>query len=232
MNDKVKKVFKWIWDSFIWLGVLLLIIDIVTKNIIVNYQDAIKNAGGRNGGVDLIPGFLGINYLINKNIAFGVSITGSDLANRLLFIFVALTITAVIIVIMVKKWDKINKYYRACLFMIISGAIGNCIDRIFYSASYLNYTDSATGQLITGVVDWIDFYGIWGFNFNIADCAVVIAAFMLIIYMIVLDIIDYVKKSKLEAKEESENTTKAISKTEQEKNKYLDNKDENDSNNG
>ena len=46
---------------------------------------------------------------------------------------------------------------------------------------------------------------------------------MLIIYMIVVDIIEYVKVNKSKPKEVEE---KVISKTEQEKNQYLDNKDE------
>ena len=109
--------------------------------------------------------------------------------------------------------------------MIIAGALGNAIDRIFFTAEYLRYIDPSTGKYITGVVDWIDFYGIWGFNFNIADSAVVVAVFMLIIYVIVTEIIAYRNKKKLEPKKEEDNT-KAVSKTEQEKNKYLENKDE------
>ena len=42
--------------------------------------------------------------------------------------------------------------------------------------------------------------------------------------MIVTDIIEYNQKKKLEPKEE--NTQKVLSKTEEEKNKYLENKDE------
>ena len=104
--------------------------------------------------------------------------------------------------------------------MIVAGALGNCIDRIFYSASYLNYVDPSTGKYITGVVDWIDFYGVWKFNFNVADIAVVVAAIMLIVYMIVMEIVEYNQKKKKEPKK-VEDTSKVVSKTEQEKNKYL-----------
>ena len=99
--------------------------------------------------------------------------------------------------------------------MIIAGAIGNAVDRIFYTAEYLNYYDIKAGRYLTGVVDWIDFYGIWGFNFNIADSAVVVAAIMLIVYMIVVDIIDYQKKKNKEPKKSIDNE-KVLSKTEQE----------------
>ncbi len=214
---KIKNILKWIFNSYIWLGVTLLVIDIITKNIVVQNQSAIMNGGGQNGGVDLIPGFLGINYVINNKIVFGLDIFKNDVATRIVFVVVALGISAGLIVFLVKKWDKLNRFYKACIMMILSGAIGNCIDRIFFSSEYLHSS-------VTGVVDWIDFYGIWGFNFNIADSAVVVAAFMLVIYMIVIEILDYAKKKKLEPKKEKDNT-KVISKTEQEKNKYLDKKD-------
>lgn len=209
MKEKFKKWGKWFFDSFIWLGILLLIIDFVSKQIVVaNSQNIISN-----GGIDLIPGFLRINYLINNTLVFGLSL-GSDTANRVSFCVVAIVIIIVVIVYLIKKWDKINKFYKAAIMMILSGAIGNVIDRLFYSPTFLN-------NPVNGVVDWIDFYGIWKFNFNIADSAVVVAAFMLIIYMIVTEIIAYSKKNKEAKKEES--NEKVISKTEQEKNKYLEN---------
>lgn len=223
MKQKIFKACKWFFDSYIWLGLLFLVADVVSKNIIVQNQDNI-----RPDGVVLIPNFLRVNYIINKNIVFGWDVFKNADANRIVFVVVALLVVAGILFYMIRKWDKINKFYKACMFMIIAGALGNCIDRLFYSASYLNYLDPSTGKYITGVVDWIDFYGVWQFNFNVADIAVVVAAFMLIIYMIVMEIVDYRKKKKLEPKKVSDNT-KVVSKTEQEKNKYLsesNNKDE------
>ena len=222
MKEKLLKALRWFFNSFIWLGLLFLVADIISKNAVIQNQDKIGD------GVVLIPNFLRVNYLINKNIVFGWDVFKNADVNRIVFVVVALLVTSVIIFIMARKWDKINRFYKACMMMIIAGALGNCIDRIFYSASYLNYIDPSTGKYITGVVDWIDFYGIWGFNFNIADSAVVVAAIMLIVYMIVTDIIDYTKKKKKEPKKVEDNT-KVVSKTELEKNKYLEesqNKDE------
>ena len=209
--DKFKKCLKWFFNSFIWLGLLLLIIDLVSKLLVVANHEYILSTGG----IVLIPNFLRINYIINNKMVFGISL-GSDTANRAVFCVAALLIVTGLIIFLIKKWDKLNKYYKACIMMILAGAIGNVIDRLFYSPAFL-------GNDVNGVVDWIDFYGIWSFNFNIADSAVVVAAFMLIIYMIVVDIIEYVKVNKSKPKEVEE---KVISKTEQEKNQYLDNKDE------
>lgn len=217
MKEKIFPKLKWFFASFIWLGLLLLIADIVSKNAVVS---AYKNGNLSGDGAILIPGFLRVQYIVNSNFVFGLDLFKNEVATRIVFVIVALGISAGIIVYLVKRWGKVNKFYKACLMMIISGAIGNSIDRIFYSSSYL-------ASAKTGVVDWIDFYGVWGFHFNVADIAVVVAAFMLIIYMIVVEILEYRKKAKLEPKTEEDNV-KVVSKTEQEKNKFLEKKDNKD----
>lgn len=224
--DKFKKGLKWFLSSFIWLAVVLLFVDILSKNLVVMNQAYTKD------GVELIPGFLRIQYIVNPNIAFGMSL-GSDVATKIVFSIVALLVVAGIIIYLVKKWVKVNKFYRATLMMIIAGAIGNVVDRLFYSAEYLNYMQG--DKYITGVVDWIDFYGIWGFHFNIADSCVVVAAFMLIIYLIVEEIIAYKKKpkQKLTKEEKAKENEKVMSKTELEKQRLLEeDKVDNDTNNG
>ncbi len=218
---KFKNALNWIFRSFIWLAVLLLFLDILSKNLVIAHGSEIV----AKGGIVLIPGFLRISYVINQNIAFGISL-GSPLVTQIVFSIFAILIVVGIIIFLVKKWDKINLYYKACAMLIIAGALGNVIDRLFYNAAYLN-ADGATG-----VVDWIDFYGVWKFNFNIADSAVVVGAFMLIIYMIVDEIIAYSKKRKalkeVEVKEAKQE--KVLSKTEREKQQLLEeSKNTNDS---
>ena len=88
--------------------------------------------------------------------------------------------------------------------LILTGALGNVIDRLFYAKS--NYC----------VVDWIDFCGIWGAIFNIADSCIVVGSIMLIVYLIVEEVKDYKIKKANEPKEE----TPVLSKTEQEKKDY------------
>lgn len=213
--NKIKKGLIWFFNSFIWLGVILLFLDILSKNLVVINQSVTKD------GVELIPGFLRIQYIVNPNIAFGMSL-GSDVATKVVFSIVAVIIAAILIYVMIKKWDKLNRFYRASFIMIIVGAIGNVIDRIFYSQEYLNFYSSAKGIYITGVVDWIDFYGIWGFHFNIADSCIVLAAIMLIVYMIVEEIVAKYKASKAAKpiktpEEKAKENEKVLSKTEQEK---------------
>ena len=103
------------------------------------------------------------------------------------------------------KGKPLSLYYKACIFLIVAGAIGNLIDRIAYTPEYL-------GVKHNGVVDWINFFGVWAFNFNIADCCVVIGAFMLAIYVIVMEVKDYLKKRNSEVVQ-----VKTLSKTEKER---------------
>lgn len=207
---KIKQGLKWFIKSYIWIGILILVLDIISKNLVVRYQANIHAGGGKNGGIDIIPGFLGINYVINPNIAFGVSL-GSPEANKIVFTIIALLISAVIVYLLIKKWDKLKTIYKVVCYMVIAGAIGNAFDRLFYTPSYLNYHGES------GVVDFIDFYGIWKFNFNVADCSVVIAAFMLVITMIVYDVKDEKKKkTSVSTIEENSEPEKILSKTEKE----------------
>ena len=61
-----------------------------------------------------------------------------------------------------------NRWLRASLALIISGGIGNMIDRI--SLGY--------------VIDMIDFYGIWPYIFNVADSFVCVGAGMMVLYCV------------------------------------------------
>lgn len=201
--QKIKKGLKWFYESNIWIGLLFLIVDIVTKNIIVAFRENIGSEG-----VVLIPNFLRISYLINNNVAFGKGFADPN-ANRIVFIVVALLVSIGIIVYLIKKWKVTRRLYKAIAFMVVAGALGNCIDRIFFSSEYLACTFRDVPPC-AGVVDWIDFYGVWSFNFNIADCAVVIAAFMLIIILIV----EAIKEAREKPKEEKKPVEKIKSKTE------------------
>ena len=95
--------------------------------------------------------------------------------------------------------------------MVVTGAIGNMIDRIFYGP-----LQGESGLFSGMVVDWIDFYWFWGYNFNIADSCIVVAAFMLVIYVIVSEVKDYQERNKTKVKQVGA-PKKVLSKSEQEK---------------
>lgn len=195
--EKIKKGLLWFLNSYIWLFIICLATDIITKNIVVSNM----NYGQK---VDLIPGFLAITYSINDKAAFSIGFP-DPIWNKIIYTTIAVIATFVIVYYLVKKYKKTNAIVRASLMLVLVGAIGNVIDRLFYSPEFLH-----SGSDLCGVVDWIDFYGIWGAIFNIADSCVVIAAGIFLVYFI----IDEVKEQKEKAAKEEKKNTPIKSKTE------------------
>ena len=173
MKEKIIKGLKWFYQSCIWLFIVLLTIDIVTKQLVAH-------SGVQPGSQVADWGFVHINYVLNYNAAFGLG-TGNETASRILYLVIASLVTAGLVTYLILKRKETKLFIRACLVLIITGAIGNMIDRIFYGPYY-------------AVVDWIDFYWFWGYNFNIADSCIVVAAFMMIIYIIDLEVKDMIRK--------------------------------------
>ena len=192
MKEQLLNKLKWFGKSFIWLGLLMLVIDIVTKNVVVANRAAILASSSH--GLILIPNFLAINYVINYGAAFGLSAGDTEagyIVNRIIYIIIAVLASAAIIGFFVKKelevkkgkGKPLSKYYKACIMLILAGALGNLIDRIAYTPEYL-------GVAHNGVVDWINFFGIWAYNFNIADSCLVIGVIMVIVMLIIEEVQD------------------------------------------
>ena len=205
MKEKLLNGLKWLFKSYIWLGVLLLAIDIITKQIIMH-------SGVTPPGVVTKWGFVNITYVLNTKAAFGIGADNPDVS-RTIYLIVATLISAGLITYLILKRKDMKLFIRAALIMVVTGAIGNMIDRIFYGSLQ-------GGRALFGgaVVDWIDFYWIpgWVWNFNIADSCIVVAAFMLIIYIIVIEVKDYREKNKNKVKTVNDHQ-KVLSKSEKEK---------------
>lgn len=212
MKEKILFGLKWFFNSFIWLGLVLLGLDIFTKQLMM----ALSN---NKIGVIADWGFVHISYVLNEGAAFGMG-TGNPTANRIIYLVVATLISIGLMCYLIIKRKGTNKFIRATLIMVIVGAFGNMIDRIFYGP-----LQGESGLFTGRVVDWIDFYWFWGYVFNIADCCIVIAAFMLIIYIIVQEVKDYRAKNKSVVKQ-ADAPKKVLSKTERELEEAKTKKDE------
>lgn len=195
--NKVLKGLKWFFFSYIWLFIVFFVVDIVTKQVIVKYFAT------HSDPIVLIKGFLRINYSINEGAAFGFGLDNA-VANRVVYCVIAFIGLSLIVGIYAWKFKKLDGITRATLMLMCVGALGNLVDRIFYTPEFLHSANN-------GVVDWIDFYGVWPFIFNIADSCIVVGVLILIVYLIV----DEVKVMRANRKKEvKENNGKVLSKEE------------------
>ena len=193
MKEFFKKIFKKenlskFYRTYIWLMVLLFVVDIVTKWAVVNHfgAEAMSQEYGirkGTGAIEIIKNFCYIGGAINDKAAFSLG------PNRVILLLISIVMTGIFIGIYVKQFNKLNTVYKVAMALVISGGFGNLIDRAFY-------WPSTTG--FNGVVDWILFY-FWGHDFpmfNIADSCLVIGIFMLIIQMVIDEVKDARKKSR------------------------------------
>lgn len=111
------------------------------------------------GNIQVIKGFLDFTFVENRGAAFGI------LSGQRVFFIILTLVTAVVIVYVLIKLPKNREYRLVCvsLLLILSGAFGNVIDRIFRGY----------------VVDFFEFTFISYPVFNIADIYVVVGTILL-----------------------------------------------------
>ena len=192
MKEFCKKIFskdsmKKFFDSFVWLMVLLFVIDIVTKWVVVNYFGVdVMNSGVRHDDpevVTIIKNFIYIGGSINNKAAFSLG------PSRVVLLIISIVMSIGFIAFYIIQYKKINTVYKLALALMIAGAVGNLIDRAFY-------WPSTTG--FDGVVDWILFV-FWGWEFamfNIADACLVIGIAIILIEMIIEEVKEAKKKAQ------------------------------------
>ena len=122
------------------------------------------------GYVDVIDNILRFRYVENTGAIFG-----SFSAYTAVLTVVSIVLLVVVIYFLITNKSK-SKIINICLLLMVSGGIGNIIDRI-----RLKY-----------VVDFIEVLFVDFAVFNFADCLITVGAFVLIFYLIY----DMIKDSK------------------------------------
>ena len=161
-----------LYTAIIAVGIFL---DQITKFLVSTFMTL-------GDSIPLINGFLHITYTTNDGAAFGMM---DD--QRWIFIVIS-SVTILGLTVYLYLGHAANKLYGTSIAMIVSGGIGNMIDRLGFGF-YVN--EGGMGE----VVDFIDFCGIWDAIFNGADSFVCVGAGILILAM-VLDIIKEAKEKK------------------------------------
>ncbi|TYQ15578.1 UNVERIFIED_CONTAM: signal peptidase II [Acetivibrio alkalicellulosi] len=142
----------------LWILIIVLIasLDQLTKHMVINNIEL-------GNSITMIENFFYLVHWRNKGAAWGI------MQDKTTFFIVATIIISIFLGFFMHKND--NKVLRFSLAMILGGAIGNLIDRIFRPE---------------GVVDFLNFYfGSFNFPaFNVADSFITIGTIVLAIYII------------------------------------------------
>jgi len=143
-----------------YFSVLIVVLDQLSKSIVHSSMNLYDSYA-------VIPYLLNFTYIRNEGIAFGINFPGG----KIFFIIFPILITFYLISLLKNKEFEDNPSQIA-LYLIIGGAIGNILDRIFRGY----------------VVDFIDVHinGNHWYVFNIADSAVTIGLLFLLYSSIII----------------------------------------------
>lgn len=147
------------------LTIIVFMMDQGSKLLVV------RNIPPYSIGASFFGDFLRIIHVYNPGIAFSMGNSLPDAARGMLFAVTPLVVLVVVLVIYFRN-NEFTFFQRWAIAGIVGGGLGNIYDRFFRPE---------------GVVDFIDvkFYGLFGLErwptFNVADAAVLICGFLLII---------------------------------------------------
>lgn len=133
---------------------ILIGLDQIIKYWALNYLQVVES-------IPVINNIFNLTYVENRGAAFGMLQN-----NQTVFIVVAAIASCYGLYYLHTK--KVNNIGKTGIILVISGAIGNLIDRV----------------RLGFVVDYLDFHIIWNYVFNLADCFVVVGTILLCIYII------------------------------------------------
>ena len=146
--------------TLFFLFLTLVILDQFTKTLVINFFNLYDS-------VALLP-MINLTFVVNYGFAFGL--LNNPSLNQILVSLVILAIIIYFLYLLIKTQDKI---FQLTLTLILAGALGNFIDRIFRGF----------------VIDFIDIYiGKYHWPaFNIADSCITVGFVVLMINILFLN---------------------------------------------
>ncbi len=137
------------------------------------YTKMIVNSTMINGkSITFIKGIIDFTYVENSGSAWGM------LSGHTWILIAATFVIMLVLIALLLKYGVKNKLLFWATVLVLAGGIGNMIDRVFRGGKVIDFLQFAF---------WKDFP-----VFNIADCAVVIGAGMMVLYFV----IDIIKENK------------------------------------
>lgn len=137
--------------KFFVINIILITIDQIFKYYILINKENLSN--------NIINGVLNFTYCENRGIAFGIGQGGAKI-----FALMTLLMIIVALIYIAFKFNKLKGLTVFGIALVISGGIGNLIDRLFRGY----------------VIDYIDFSEIVDFPiFNFADICIVVGVIII-----------------------------------------------------
>jgi signal peptidase II len=181
MTQKQKSI-----TIFFIISFILILLDQLTKLWIKNYF-AVAHTGdsytiGNYQNIRVIGDFLQFTYVENEGMAFGISFGAGKILLSLFSIFASVAISWYLI-----KIKNYSNWIKLAIALILAGAVGNLIDRVFYGVIF-GYAPLFYGRVIDFVqVDIPDIdLGFIRYQyfpvFNIADSCVNVGVVLLLIF--------------------------------------------------
>ncbi|MFK7926646.1 MAG: signal peptidase II [Myxococcota bacterium] len=166
------------------VAIIGVILDQVTK-FWVRGSEAVNSAAG----IEVIPHFFSIVHAENPGAAF--SMFGDLPEMWRVILFVGFTIVAVVVVgDMYRKLPKDDRFMAATLGLIISGAIGNVLDRLLKPLWGDKSTVTDFLRFYTDDPAWMEFLGPRFSEyptFNVADISLVVGVILFLIHYLFIE---------------------------------------------
>lgn len=140
--------------KIIYLSLILLLIDQISKALVAYYFEVGESKV-------IIDNFFSLTYIKNSGAAWGMFAGGTIFLAIVSILFLGFIISSI------KKMEDVTTFNVITYSLIISGIIGNMIDRIVRGS----------------VIDFFNFY-IFGYDypvFNIADIFIVVGIILIVI---------------------------------------------------
>ncbi len=157
------------------VGLIMIAADQLTKLL---FLDIFEN---RYESIPVIKGVLSFQLVHNDGAGFSI------LAGKTLFLIIFTAVALLLVLFLLLSRRLKSSVADWGLALVLSGGIGNMIDRVFRSGKVVDFIKT----------DFIDFP-----IFNVADICIVVGAGLLVLYFI-LDLVNE-KKSKQKEKENGE----------------------------
>lgn len=169
----------------LYYSLITIVIDQITKVLVKGFKISFLGINHKgleiNSSIKLFDEFLQITHVENYGLAFGIEI-GRDFK-------VAITIFTIIAAGMILYYLYLSRFkdfkIRLAVALILGGAVGNIIDRVFYGVIY-GYAPLFHGRVVDFIhIDFFD-YTLFGKTyqslpiFNFADVAVLVGIVMLL----------------------------------------------------